>query len=502
MRRSFLLFILACSLGASVSFTYAEEASAKTARIEALIAQLGSERYAEREEAARALDAAGPIALAGLRKALDSDDAEVRRRAEELIAAIERRQEAARLLEPKRVRLVYDDVLVTEAVADFARKTGYPIQVPDDQARLLAGRRISLNTGETTYWDALAKLCDRAGIRERETRTEPQPAPRQQVIGRGGARRVMFLDDASSLALARPEGPLTLEDGKGPRLPVCEAGALRIRALPPQAISADPGRGDREVTFAADVRPEPRIGWEGLVALRVVKAVDDQGQTLRQPGAALGGPNSLLGQTEEVIMLWDGHSTLPLGPGPRQIPVRLLLADRPSRHLKEVSGVVAVRIRTPPEAQATVADILKAGGKTFDGADGSTLKVIEAGLESDGLYKVQVAVTPPPPSADVENLGLRVVRINRDVPGKMTVSAKDGNCPLSLLDAKGQPFRLTTGDYLPDAGGPMKTYTLIFQPGKDQGEPAKLVYTERRSVIVEVPFTLKDVPLVKDGAGK
>ena len=35
---------------------------------------------------------------------------------------------------------------------------------------------------------------------------------------------------------------------------------------------------------------------------------------------------------------------------------------------------------------------------------------------------------------------------------------------------------------------------LIFKPEKDQ-EPAKLVYTARKVLSVDVPFTLKDVPM-------
>ncbi len=39
------------------------------------------------------------------------------------------------------------------------------------------------------------------------------------------------------------------------------------------------------------------------------------------------------------------------------------------------------------------------------------------------------------------------------------------------------------------------TYTFLCQPGKDQGQPAKLVYSGRKRVTIDIPFTLKDVPL-------
>jgi WD40 repeat protein len=56
-----------------------------------LIGQLGSNDYSRRDAASRRLEALGPEALPLLRQAARSDDAEVRRRAQALIAAIEPR---------------------------------------------------------------------------------------------------------------------------------------------------------------------------------------------------------------------------------------------------------------------------------------------------------------------------------------------------------------------------------------------------------------------------
>jgi hypothetical protein len=38
-------------------------------------------------------------------------------------------------------------------------------------------------------------------------------------------------------------------------------------------------------------------------------------------------------------------------------------------------------------------------------------------------------------------------------------------------------------------------YVLTCQPQKGQGEPAKLVYTVSQSVTIDIPFTLRNVPL-------
>jgi uncharacterized protein (TIGR03067 family) len=61
------------------------------ARVARLIAQLGADRFAQREAASKDLEAIGEPALAALRKAAtSSDDVEVRRRAELIIQAIVR----------------------------------------------------------------------------------------------------------------------------------------------------------------------------------------------------------------------------------------------------------------------------------------------------------------------------------------------------------------------------------------------------------------------------
>jgi hypothetical protein len=76
------------------------------ARIDQLITQLGSEFYAEREVATKALNRAGAPALEPLQRACEgSDDAEIRRRAERLIMAIEPRVRGERALAIRRSKL-------------------------------------------------------------------------------------------------------------------------------------------------------------------------------------------------------------------------------------------------------------------------------------------------------------------------------------------------------------------------------------------------------------
>src|SRR6516162_1470625 len=87
-RSALVLFVggLAASCLA-LSGALADE-QADAARVPALISQLGSRQYAERVAAMRELNALGAAALPLLRQAAEYPDAEIRRRADDLVVAI------------------------------------------------------------------------------------------------------------------------------------------------------------------------------------------------------------------------------------------------------------------------------------------------------------------------------------------------------------------------------------------------------------------------------
>jgi uncharacterized protein (TIGR03067 family) len=86
------LFCVAVGLAVAVGFVPVRgnpDNGADAERIAKLIKQLGSDAFAKREAANKELDAIGEPALDALRKAVASDgDAEIRRRAEQVIQAI------------------------------------------------------------------------------------------------------------------------------------------------------------------------------------------------------------------------------------------------------------------------------------------------------------------------------------------------------------------------------------------------------------------------------
>jgi hypothetical protein len=144
----------------------------------------------------------------------------------------------------------------------------------------------------------------------------------------------------------------------------------------------------------------------------------------------------------------------------------------------------------------TIEDALKTGSRSLRGVDGTVLNVRAS--KEDEMVRLQIDVVPPAPPVDpLDVLGGRVNVLDRVRMVERSASTPTGsdNPTLTLFDARGRPIRPVNSHFREDPTDARKTYTFVFLPGKDQPLPARLVYTARRFAFVEVPFTLKDVPL-------
>ncbi|HMF14675.1 MAG TPA: hypothetical protein VKE94_20305, partial [Gemmataceae bacterium] len=164
MRSAFPILALLLGLGLLALFVGPVAADKNDAeQIDRLIEQLGSGHFQEREAATKALDAIGAPALEKLRAAAQGDDAEIKRRATDLVKRIEKRAQVSRVLTAKRVHLVYKDTPLAEALEDFKKKSGYDLTLHDPEKKL-GDRKVTLDTGDTSFWEAFDKFCDAAGL--------------------------------------------------------------------------------------------------------------------------------------------------------------------------------------------------------------------------------------------------------------------------------------------------------------------------------------------------
>jgi hypothetical protein len=271
-------------------------------------------------------------------------------------------------------------------------------------------------------------------------------------------------------------GRIVLADGPPPVLPADDGTAVRVRALDKADAAGPPADG--EARLALEVSPEPKLRWQRVVAVTVGKATDDRGQALEPVKPAGPGPGAFPGGFD------------PSAAG-RLAPVSLKKRPKPATSLREFSGTVTARVLRESQPYLTVDDILSAAGKKVPAAGGA-LHILDVTPGPAGRVQFRLAIDP---SARLAPAG-GPARVTQRA-GRFILSGGDGDGPeheLAVVDDRGA--------VLPPVGvgGRMTAartaeYVLTYQPRKGQGAPAKLVYTISPSLAIDIPFTLKNVPL-------
>jgi hypothetical protein len=296
-----LLLVLVFGLVALVAVPTPAADAPDAAKINKLIEQMGSDTFEDREKATAALDTIGVPALEALRKASKSTDMEIAHRSEELVRKIEKRLESVNVLKPTMVHLVYKETPVTEAVADFAKKTGYRIGLHDPQSKL-KDRKVTLDTGNVTFWEAFDQFCAKAGLVEASPNDllvplppnggpvplPPVPVPQPQPIRKLPGRIQPV-----------PPQPMPPQQGFGFEFRAAPEG--QAQAQPAQAPVAKPAIAIAEVVLPqaqpAIAPPAPPMGGFGFVG---------------QPAIARPVGNPVF-PTQNQITLVDGkHQTTPV----------------------------------------------------------------------------------------------------------------------------------------------------------------------------------------------
>jgi hypothetical protein len=482
-----LLPAVTALLLAATASAAAEPGPADADRIAALVAQLGSDSYAEREAATKALEATGAAALAELRNASGSRDPEVARRAAALVRIIEKRLDTAKLLEPQKLRLRYKDTPLVEALADFAQRTGLGIKLHFDH-RKVEGRKITLDTGAVTFWEALAQLCEKGGLAE-----APPPAwtsfpdtitlagPTVVSVGRNfGISRT---DVLRAVPREKPaELDIMLGDIKSGPPPTSYAGAVRVRVALPNTASVNYKKPEGEVVFALEAASDGRLQWQKAVGLRLEKALDEDGRAL----AVLPGSGRPIDPALEDLG----------DPLARLVAVRLKQAgEKPPKGLRELTGTIVGQVRLPQEAVVTIDNVLKAAGRSAQGKHGGAVKVLSVAREADGGVRMKVQVQAV--SRGVAEGPTNPLNVPIIVNGRRIEPDEDllNSLNFALLDEKGKPFRTDRAVSSGVRAGAAHEYELTYEPGPGQAEAAKFVYSDRRTVLIDVPFAFEDVAL-------
>ena len=453
-----------------------------------LVKQLGSPHFREREAASRALDTIGAPVLPLLDVAAHNRDPEIARRAEWLKQQIEKREQTGHLLEAKRVHLVCNNTPVTEAVAELARLSDFPIRLIDPKLQR-DNPKITLDTGLTTFWQAFDHLCHKAGLMESVNVTHNDQAMRAWN-GPGVAMAALPMH----ARLTNGGGHLNLVGGKPHDLSTCYVGAVRIRAIPSPRNAW--GRDKAQVIL--EVTPQPGMAWR-VFEVRIDRAVDEHGHALANAAAPVLN-NQVEAATGNNLIIWDEAVGKPVR---GEVPIRLAMGAEPSRMVREIAGSLGAEVETPLEPLVMVDDVLHSAGRTVQGTHGEVLKVIEIKRESPEPARIAVQIVEPARSglAFAGNMGAMVMR-NRPgrraafMRGAVTRSVAN-DVAVTLFDGKGHPLQERNSSMRASSIGNTVTreLSMSFDQAEGQGKGVKLIYSGKRVVNIEVPFTLSNVPL-------
>lgn len=460
-----------------------------------LITRLGSGDFRDREAATAALHKAGPAAIPALREAARSDDPEVRQRAAGVLVRLQRAADSAALLAPKKVALAYRDTPLGVAVNDLATRTGLKIEL--DTSRIANPlRTVTCATGEVSAWEAVERFCAAAGLEE-VYRPELE-VPKQPLARRGYA------------TLPQPPAPeavpVVLADGRT-RAAGARDSAVRVLALPRAFPGHRVALGTGETTLCFDITPAPGCNWQDVVAVRVTKLIDDAG---RVGGGGSAKPDPAPSSGEGVVVMWNGGAGFAPGlggrfdprtgmpvppdsfPNPRVVPVPLKLATPDAKSVRRLEGHVLGEVQIPNQVLITVGDLAKQVGVPFDGPGGTRLTVTGVSEAKGGGTQVDVALQCPSPWAASARRGRN--------PGGLWPEAPRGAGQVPAVkayDAAGKEMPGSVNGVFSNAGddGQMLVQRISLLYRKELGAPAKVAVVGPRTVPVEVPFVLENVPL-------
>jgi hypothetical protein len=306
-----------------------------------------------------------------------------------------------------------------------------------------------------------------------------------------------------------PPNQIHVMDGKPVQVPTCYSGAVRIRVLPanqPRQIGVQPAQAG-EVLLILEVTAEPRLQNFVILGARAQKAVDDQGQqlTIAMEPMPNVNPNGVVN---------GGFAGAPApfvryGSLQQQVALRLKLGDKKAKSLTELTGTISAQTLSPPEALITVDNVLKSAGKTVKGKNGGAIEVQSIEKQADGDYRVKIRLENPPNVNAINGPGVfQIMPANGvQIQGQIQIGgAQIGGRPglvnnsglPTLVDDKGQSYELVqipARGFRGVNGVFSQEVTLVFRAANGVGAPARMVLNGHRMVDVQVPFTLKDVPL-------
>jgi hypothetical protein len=462
--------------------------------IAGLVVKLGSEDFAEREAATRRLAELGTAAIDQLRAATRSDNAEAARRAVGLLRKAERKLASEKTLAPTLVELDAKDRPLDEVLAVLSEEAKYDVVLGGVKTANLAAKKVTVATGgKVPFWSAVLAVCAAGDLRIASAggflAPGAMPPPRDRAGA--GVRTARNVNQAVVLE-ARGDAP--------PR-PAAVKGAVLIEAVPIPKVAAPKGPA-----VLLQAWPEPRLRWDGTADLKVTRALA-AGEKLAAEYVPMPKGN-VVGKREGMVLIQnpDGSATWSrdtaafevagtLRPNARQALLRIKPGEKPVEVADELGVSLFAHVRSGVEPLAHARGLEP--NKQVAGAS-------SAGVELTVTYRKNGAGRLV---ASVElsfDKAVQYAGVSDELPGAPGgAGAAVGNHTvhgIRIADADGKPYTLglASGANQFDPTGKrvvMKLQLELHTNRDGQGPPASATFWGTAVRGVEIPVTLRDVPL-------
>lgn len=484
--------IVPAALLLTAALAVATDPRPKPDEIKHLVEKLGDPEFYEREAATKRLEALGTAAIEHLRAACTSENPEAARRAQELVRKAERRAVNEKALAPTEVDLDATNRPLDAVLADLSKQAKCDVVLGGLTPADLAARKVTVSTnGKVPFWNAVLKVCDAADLQVSSVGGFLAPGAMPYLgLPKPGAR------------VAPPARAVVLEArGDAKRRPAAVYGAVLVEAVPFPSATPD------QPSALLQAWPEPRLQWQGTTAAKVTKATDAAGAKLNAFGAdpplpdprptadgftVVRNPNGTAGFVGRSGGRFQAGGAFT--PNARQGLVRVKADGPPPAAVGELGVSLFGTVRTGIEPLSRAGELIP--NKSAAGAGVAGVDLVMSYRPDGRKFVAEVTLSYDPKTAHPAGVG-------DDLPGTRGSGAGFGNHTVygvRVTDAEGKPYvlGLSSGANQIDPGTRrvVMKLSLELHPDKDgHGPPATVTFWGTHARPVEVPVTLKDVPL-------
>jgi hypothetical protein len=415
--------------------------------------RLASSNDATRIAATDAIEALGLEAIPALREAMTGQEGIGRQRAQQLLMRIGSR----RLLRPTLVTVHARDRPIADVLSELSASAGVEIDIESPDDPRWSSRRISVDLGPISLFEALDRTGNSAGFRT----------------------HLSHAWGSASKSRARVRvGPY---DGGTP--PTSYAGPYRIvleslhRHRESRQATTPAESAIREEFFGVlELAGEPGLVLERNGPVRLIEALDDQGRDLTL-STAEDSPSS-----GYSVRLWDSTD-------PPTLPIRLRM-NLPSirgRSIARLRGYIPIISLTRSDEVAAW-PMAEAEGKTIAMGQ-TTIKIVKISHQG-GIDSLELMVRDVPfPDSLSFPAGPRQVTLATLTRG---ITLDD---MVRVEDVDGISYRSQTIATSPQKPDGFANYRMNLFPARPVKGPARTRIFGVTAVATEVPFDFKDLPI-------